>query len=194
MADGTTSASSIVGHTTLSNPSWTTILTGVWDTKSGVINNIFTPRTYDKWPTVFNQLEASNPALETKTIADWDVIADISEAGGDLGADKTEFVEQVEGDTNWSQTDAAVTDGGRQSDQGHWTDYTDVPDFLFTYLVQVDENGHQYGGDSPEYAAAVTRTDDNLGADHGRGGIPRGKPPMRNGRSSSSPTTAISRR
>ncbi|MBY0456933.1 MAG: alkaline phosphatase family protein, partial [Gemmataceae bacterium] len=40
-----TAPSSIVGHTTISNPSWSTILTGNWGEKTGVINNIFTPWT-----------------------------------------------------------------------------------------------------------------------------------------------------
>ena len=35
---------------------------------------------------------------------------------------------------------------------------------MVTYLVQVDEAGHMYGGDSPEYDAAIQRTDVNLGA------------------------------
>jgi hypothetical protein len=47
MAESVTGATSIVGHTTISGPSWTTILTGVWDNKSGVINNIFNPAPYD---------------------------------------------------------------------------------------------------------------------------------------------------
>ncbi len=34
---------------------------------------------------------------------------------------------------------------------------------MVTYLVQVDENGHLYGGDSQEYEEAIQRTDDNLG-------------------------------
>ena len=57
MGTSTTAASSIVGHTTISNPSWTAILTGVWGERTGVINNVFTPWTYDKFPTLFNQLE-----------------------------------------------------------------------------------------------------------------------------------------
>ena len=81
MKDGTTAASSIVGHTTVSNPSWTTILTGVWSEKAGVINNIFTPWTYDTWPTVFNQLETIDPTIETTAIANWNVITAIAGAG-----------------------------------------------------------------------------------------------------------------
>ena len=55
--ESTDSAPSIVGHTTVSNPSWTAILTGAWNNKTGVINNVYTPTTYDRWPTVFTQLE-----------------------------------------------------------------------------------------------------------------------------------------
>ena len=58
MDTSTTAAASIVGHTTISNPSWTAILTGAWGERTGVINNVFTPWTYDRFPTVFNQLEA----------------------------------------------------------------------------------------------------------------------------------------
>ena len=65
MAEGVTGATSIVGHTTISGPSWTTILTGVWDNKSGVINNLFNPKPYDKWPTVVNLIEYSTGTTST---------------------------------------------------------------------------------------------------------------------------------
>ncbi len=158
MNDGTTAASSIVGHTTISNPSWTAILTGVWDTKSGVINNVFTPDTYNSWPTVFNQLEGANPDIYTKAIADWQVITDIAGAGS-KGADENVFIAQVPGDTNWSLTDAAVTQETIDS-----LNAAEAPNFMFTYLVQVDEAGHMHGGASQEYADAISRTDTNLGA------------------------------
>ncbi|WP_422746332.1 alkaline phosphatase family protein [Mycobacterium sp. WMMD1722] len=162
METSTTAASSIVGHTTISNPSWTAILTGAWDNKSAVINNVFTPQTYDRWPTVYTQLEGYNPAIRTKAIADWDVITDIAGAGA-IPADDIVFIPQVEGDTDWGQTDAAVTEEAVKSILGTEPGYEDVPNFLFTYLVQVDENGHMYGGASPQYAASIGRTDANLG-------------------------------
>ncbi len=157
MGASTTGIASIVGHTTISNPSWTAILTGAWDNQSGVINNVFTPDTYDKWPTVFTQLEAYNREIDTMAIADWSVITDIAGAGA-IKADTVTFVPQVPGDSNWSQTDAAVTSATVAALQG-----TDAPNFLFSYLVQVDEAGHQYGGASPQYAEAIHRTDTNLG-------------------------------
>ena len=171
MDTSTTAASSIVGHTTISNPSWTAILTGVWGERTGVINNVFTPWTYDKWPTVFNQLETLDPDIETMAIADWDVINAIAGAGS-IPADDNVFVPQIEGDTNWLQTDDAVADRTVDAILGV---NGPTPNFLFTYFVGVDENGHMYGGASPEYAAAIRNVDDNLGeildaVDGARGG------------------------
>ncbi|TGD89194.1 phosphodiesterase [Mycolicibacterium sp. CH28] len=157
MGASTTGIASIAGHTTISNPSWTAILTGAWDNQSGVINNVFTAGTYDKWPTVFTQLEAYNRDINTMAIADWSVITDIAGAGV-IPADTVTFVPKVPGDSNWSLTDAAVTSATVAALQG-----TAAPNFLFSYLVQVDEAGHEYGGASSQYAEAIHRTDDNLG-------------------------------
>ncbi|WP_242453551.1 alkaline phosphatase family protein [Mycolicibacterium sp. P9-64] len=159
MDDGTTAASSIVGHTTISNPSWTSILTGVWGERAGVINNVFTPWTYDNWPTVFNQLETYNPNIDTTTIADWNVINAISGAGS-IPVDTNIYVPQIEGDTNWSQTDDAV---GHATVDAIENTAADTPSFVFSYFVGVDENGHMHGGASPEYAEAIRNVDDNLG-------------------------------
>ncbi len=162
MDTSTSSAPSIVGHTTVSNPSWTAILTGAWDNKTGVINNVFTPWTYDRFPSVFTQLETSNPAIKTKAIADWDVIAAIADSG--VGADEVVPISQIPGDTNWSLTDAAVTEEAVKNIKGTEQGYTDVPNYMVAYLIQDDENGHLYGADSIEYKEAVERTDENLGA------------------------------
>lgn len=158
MNASTTGIASIVGHTTISNPSWTAILTGAWDNQTGVINNLFTADTYMKWPTVFNQLEAYNSDIDTMAIADWSVITDIAKAGL-YPVDTPVLVPQVPGDSNWSLTDAEVTAQTVAAIQSG-----EPPNFLFSYLVQVDEAGHQFGGGSQQYADAIHRTDENLGA------------------------------
>ena len=85
MSGGVTSASTIVGHTSVSNPSWTTIQTGVWSETAGVTNNVFTPWTYDNWPTVYNQLEAAyGDRINTTVIGNWPVITDTAGAGRSL--------------------------------------------------------------------------------------------------------------
>ena len=156
MAEGVTGATSIVGHTTISGPSWTTILTGVWDNKSGVINNLFNPKPYDKWPTVVNLIEYTyGDDVHTAVVADWQYIVDIGEAGGYPVNDPKFFPF----DTSWADTDQKVVDYTTQLIQN--TGYNDSS-FIFSYQVQVDEAGHAYGGGSPEYAQAVTNVSDNI--------------------------------
>lgn len=157
MDTSTTAASSIVGHTTISNPSWSAILTGVWGERTGVINNVFTPWTYDRWPTVFNQLETFNPDIDTMAIGNWNVINAIAGAGA-VPADRNVFIPQVAGDTDWLETDDDVADATIAAIAG-----ADAPNFLFSYFVGVDENGHLYGGASQQYKDAIRNMDDNLG-------------------------------
>jgi hypothetical protein len=159
MAESVTGATSIVGHTTISGPSWTTILTGVWDNKSGVINNIFNPAPYDAWPTVFNLLEAHNPDIDTAVIADWKYINDIGAAGAyPVAADDNVFVPF---DTSWEDTDDDVTTATIARIEATQAAGSS---FIFSYQVAVDEAGHAYGGGSPEYAAAIVNTSENIAA------------------------------
>ncbi|WP_228032523.1 alkaline phosphatase family protein [Mycolicibacterium sp. P9-22] len=156
-----TAPSSIVGHTTISNPSWSTILTGNWGEKTGVINNIFTPWTYNRWPTVFNQLEEDHDeGIQTTAVANWDVIAAIAAAGGDLGADLVRYIGRREDDPNWLKTDDAVGDTTELIIAGS---DPSVANFVFSYFVGVDENGHLHGGASEEYKLALNNFDRNLG-------------------------------
>jgi hypothetical protein len=157
MGTSTTAASSIAGHTTISNPSWTSILTGVWGERTGVINNVFTPWTYNTWPTVFTQLESIDRDIQTMTVANWNVINGIAGAGA-IPVDENLYVGQLEGDTDWLLTDDAVADLTVDAISG-----ADAPNFLFSYFVGVDENGHLYGGASQQYKDAIRNMDDNLG-------------------------------
>lgn len=156
--DSTTAASSIVGHTTISNPSWSSILTGAWGEKTGVINNVFTPWTYNTWPSVFTQLETLNPGIATTSIANWNVISGIADSG--IGADTILNVSQQPDDPNWLKTDDRV---GALTAEAIAAARADIANFMFSYFVGVDENGHLYGGDSPEYAEAIRNFDANLG-------------------------------
>ncbi|KAA1248191.1 PE domain-containing protein [Mycobacterium simiae] len=160
MQDSVTSASTIVGHTSISNPSWTTIQTGVWSETAGVTNNVFTPWTYDTWSTVYNQLEATwGDQVNTTVIANWPVITDIAGAGSHP-ADNIEFVPQIAGDTNWIATQNLV---GQKSQAAILAADPNEGNLIFSYFVGVDENAHMYGGDSPQYQMAIRNMDANLG-------------------------------
>lgn len=157
MSQGVTGATTLVGHTTISGPSWSTILTGAWDNKTGVFNNIFNPRPYRSWPTAFNLIEYYRPEVDTAVIADWKYINDMAAAGGyPVDPDGNTYVPF---DTDWATTDGQVvadtialinsTVAGSSS-------------FVFSYQVQVDEIGHAFGGGSPQYAQAVQNVSENI--------------------------------
>lgn len=157
MAEGVTGATSIVGHTTISGPSWSTILTGAWDNKTGVINNIFDPAPYNSWPTVFNLIEYHQPSVNTAIVANWRYMNDIAAAGG-YPADVNDFIGF---DTSWEDTDDLVAQ--RTIALINSTPASGSA-FIFSYQVAVDEAGHAHGGDSPEYVAAVINTSQNIKA------------------------------
>lgn len=160
MSDGVTSASTIVGHTSVSNPSWTTIQTGVWSETAGVTNNVFTPWTYDNWPTIYNQLEAAyGNNIDTTVIANWPVITDIAGAGA-FPADKIQFVGHSANDPLWFASNNEV---GTLGQAAITAANPNKGNLIFSYFVGVDEVGHAYGGASPEYAAALRNMDANLG-------------------------------
>ncbi|WP_191499176.1 PE domain-containing protein [Mycobacterium simulans] len=161
MQQSVTSASTIVTHTTISNPSWTTMQTGVWSETAGVSNNVFTPWTYDNWPTIYNQLENTyGDQVNTTVIANWLPITEIAGAGSNP-ADHIEFVPQVAGDTDWIATQNLV---GQKSRAAILAADPAKGNLIFSYFVGVDNNAHQYGGDSPQYRLAIQNMDYNLGS------------------------------
>ncbi len=162
MLQSGTSASTIVGHTSVSNPSWTTITTGVWSETAGVTNNVFTPWTYDNWPTVYNQLEAAyGNQIDTTVIGNWPVITETAGAGA-FPADNIQFVGHSASDPLWFASNNEV---GTLGQAAITTADPNKGNFIFSYFVGVDEVGHAYGGASPEYAAALRNMDANLGKD-----------------------------
>ncbi|MFV0496452.1 PE domain-containing protein [Mycobacterium sp.] len=166
-----TSASTIVGHTSISNPSWTTIQTGVWGETAGVSNNVFTPWTYDDWPTVYNQLEAAyGDRVNTTVVANGEgTVSGINTriaGAGAYPADNIEFVPQVAGDTNWLATQDLV---GQKTQAAILAADPAKGNFIFAAFAGTDNVAHAFGGDSPQYTAAIQNLDANLGSPGGGG-------------------------
>jgi hypothetical protein len=109
---------------------------------------------------VFNQLESIDRDIQTMAVGNWDVVNAIAGAGS-IPVDTNLYVAQLEGDTNWLATDDRVADLTVDAISGAGGAVT--PNFLFSYFVGVDENGHLYGGASEEYKQAIRNMNDNLG-------------------------------
>ncbi|WP_125079429.1 alkaline phosphatase family protein [Mycobacterium sp. P7213] len=156
MDQGITGATSLVNHTTLSGPSWSTILTGVWDDKHGVFNNVFRAEPYNAWPSVFNLIEYNKPEIETTIISNWEYLNKLADAGG-YSVDNNVFVPA--GDSP-ADSDAAVTALTVAQILGTADNPDDISNFLFSYQSQADHAGHEFAGGSEEYMQAII----NLGA------------------------------
>ena len=157
MEEGTTGATSLIGHTTISGPSWSTVLTGAWDNKTGVINNLFNPEPYTQWPTVFNLIEYNQPAVKTAVIANWQYINDIAEAGG-YPADENIYIAYEEAD-GWEAADDKVA---QETIALIEATNPNESTFVFSYQVGVDEEGHLHGGGSTQYRNALINTSENI--------------------------------
>ncbi|TSD48086.1 alkaline phosphatase family protein [Rhodococcus sp. KBS0724] len=153
IAEGTSAESSILGLTTISGPSWSTILTGVWDTKHGVKDNTFVGARYDLYPTVFTQIEKAKPALVTESISTWGGIDNIASSG----EPKADVVVTTPDAGSVAATDSATADAVAASiiDKG--------PDLIFTQLDQVDGAGHSGGTNAPAYAESIASVDVEVG-------------------------------
>ncbi|MCW1248919.1 alkaline phosphatase family protein [Acaricomes phytoseiuli] len=55
---------------TVSGPSWSSILTGVWPDKHGVTSNSFAGKRFDQYPDLLTRAEQAKPELSTFAVAD----------------------------------------------------------------------------------------------------------------------------
>ncbi|MDD7812144.1 alkaline phosphatase family protein [Mycobacterium sp. CSUR Q5927] len=155
MDRGVTAATSIIGHQTMSTPSWSTILTGVWDDKHGVVSNIYRPEPYTTWPSVFNLIEYNKPEIDTTVISGRGLFTEMASTGG-YPADN---IIAISGGSTSAEMDALATEATVAKILST-TNNPDLSTFIFAYQSQVDHAGHSFSGGSEEYAQAVI----NVGA------------------------------
>ncbi|MCB0792080.1 MAG: alkaline phosphatase family protein [Flavobacteriales bacterium] len=131
---------------TWSGTGWSSMLTGVWEQKHGVVDNTFAGAHFDLWPHFMDRLKAAYPTMQIASIVHWGPINDEILANADL--------EQTYA-TDAEVTTAAVdllTNGD--------------PDVVFLQYDDVDHQGHLHGFDPsvPEYIAAIETVDAQVGA------------------------------
>ncbi|MFF2748512.1 alkaline phosphatase family protein [Kitasatospora sp. NPDC058048] len=148
MAGGMTATGNLYANPlapTLSGPGWSTVATGVWPDKHQVKDNSFTGSRFDLYPDFATRLENADPANSTLVIGSWNPIAgNVFNGRADLRLQESE---------NDTKTAADAVD---YLSHGN-------PDATFLHFDQVDEAGHNHGGASPEYAAALHSADALVG-------------------------------
>ncbi|HEY4311362.1 MAG TPA: alkaline phosphatase family protein [Pirellulales bacterium] len=141
------------GNDTISGPGWSSILTGVWADKHGVMDNDFKVKHYEQYPHFFAHLKEKQPDAYTVSIVSWIPIqthivsaADIRQLYPPVGKDYIRADEMA--------TKSAVKILSEAD-----------PTVLFLYIGQVDETGHQYGFHPtvPQYIQAIENADKYVG-------------------------------
>lgn len=125
---------------TWSGPGWSSMCTGVWSEKHGVLDNSFFGSQFDVYPHFIQRAETYNPALHSASIVHWSPI-------------NTEINTLCDIEIN-VPTDADVRDEA----VAYLTNNN--PDILFVAFDDVDHAGHTYGFDPsiPEYMELISIT------------------------------------
>ena len=141
----------------VSGPSWSSMLTGVWPGKHGVTNNNFTGRDYDTWPGFLTRAERERPELATYAALDWLPLGELPEGGPVVPATIDARALLNGYDLGWAAADGEVTTHAvRHLGQAD-------PDAMFVYLGNPDETSHQHGSIGTEYRDAIALADSHVG-------------------------------
>jgi predicted AlkP superfamily pyrophosphatase or phosphodiesterase len=156
-AAGTFSENAETARPTVSGPCWSSILTGVWPEKHGVLSNNFTSNQYSTYPDLLTRIESVRPELNTFAVADWlPLVAENS--GGPLISDGIDKKIVLNGyDLGWLEADSVSVDHAVGEIR------TGDPDILFVYVGSPDEISHNIGGIGTEYREAIATADRHLG-------------------------------
>ncbi|GAA4878556.1 alkaline phosphatase family protein [Kitasatospora terrestris] len=148
MAGGMTATSNLYANPlapTLSGPGWSTIGTGVWPDKHKVVDNTFAGARFDLYPDFAGRLESADPATSTLVIGSWNPItANVFNGSADVR------IAESENDVKTASDAADYLAHGN-------------PDATFLHFDEVDEAGHNYGGASTQYLAAIHSVDGLVG-------------------------------
>ena len=141
----------------VSGPSWSSMLTGVWPGKHGVTDNSFTGRDYARYPSFLTRAEQVRPELATFAALDWLPLAEL-EDGGPLLPAAIDMRELLDGyDLGWAEADGqVVTRAVRHLGEAD-------PEALFVYLGNPDETSHRHGSIGAEYRDAIALADRHVG-------------------------------
>lgn len=143
---------------TVSGPGWSSILTGVWADKHGVLDNDFKTPHYDKFPHFFALLKQVQPDAYTGSLADWEPIYKLITSAADMN---TPFPidDKLKAPAGYVTADAEIAKAAVKLLAN------DKLTAAFVYFGQIDETGHVDGfhPSVPTYIAAIERVDAYIG-------------------------------
>ncbi|MFI0979614.1 alkaline phosphatase family protein [Streptomyces sp. NPDC021093] len=138
---------------TSSGPGWSTVSTGVWPDKHGVVDNSFKGKDYAAYPGFLARLRQVRPDLSTFAAVDWKPL----DAEGTVTAGASAKI-ALDGDADgYVQHDATIAAAAETilRDQN--------PDVCFIYFGQSDIVGHDSGAMSPKYLEQIDVMDGYVG-------------------------------
>ena len=157
-AAGWYTAEALTTTPSVSGPSWSSMLTGVWPEKHGVTDNSFTGRNYAQYPSFLTRIEQTRPELATFAALDWLPLAQLPEDLGPVLPPTIDTRVTFDGyEHGWDEADGMVAEAAAA--HLHEAD----PDALFVYLGNPDETSHRHGSIGTEYRDAIALSDRHVG-------------------------------
>ncbi|MEV4106281.1 alkaline phosphatase family protein [Nonomuraea sp. NPDC049695] len=144
----------IIASRTDSGPGWSSIATGVWPDKHGVVDNGFTNPNFTKFPDFLTRAKNARPELTTAAFFSWTAL---DEHGAFSRAIDHRFVVDGYGMGIWAAADEQVAEAAER----HLA--AADADAVFVYLGDTDEVAHDLGPHCEEYFAALQTQDAYLG-------------------------------
>ena len=141
----------------VSGPSWSSMLTGVWPDKHGVIDNQFDGRRYDKYPDFLTRIEFLQPEMSTFAAVDWLPLMQIDGEASTISPTVDVRISINGYVTGWAEGDLEVTSAA----VSHLNEAD--PDALFVYLGNPDETSHQHNSIGAEYRESIELSDHHVG-------------------------------
>ena len=163
--EGAFSERAQTGLPTISGPGWTSMLTGVWKEKHGIVSNDFPfpENGLHRYPDFLTRIERLRPDLRTFAVADWPPLVTAQRGEGDvvgppvLGDSIDRKIALDGGAMGWAAADERAVEATVEELTGN------DPDALFVYLGNPDEVSHHTGSIEDEYRASIGRADRSVG-------------------------------
>lgn len=150
---------------TISGPGWASILTGNPHSVHGISDNSFTGHRLYNCPDVLSKAFYQDQTTRTYAAAGWPPIVDPAGPGPIIHQRKEQQLAGIhrvivrDGETyGYAQADAEICDFSLLALRGDETF-----DMGFVYFCTVDDAGHIYGTEGPEYPAAISSVDALVG-------------------------------